>query len=99
MGSGNPNSRWVADDDKIRSHYSSSRIEDTESLISCVLFCVLGVFCLFAGLLCFMFCSSIKLSWFWWWSGFIAAFDWLLNENVDHGAKVDAANLVKAGED
>jgi hypothetical protein len=43
---------------------SSSRIEDTENLMSCVLFCVLGVFYLFAGLLCFMFCSSIELSWF-----------------------------------
>jgi len=29
MGIGNPNSGWVADDDKIQSDYSSSRIEDT----------------------------------------------------------------------
>ncbi len=65
MGSGNPNSEWVADDDKIQSDYSSSQIEDTESLMSWVLFCVLGVFCLFAGLSCLMFCSSIELCWFW----------------------------------
>lgn len=55
MGSGNPNSEWVADDDKIQSDYSSSQIEDTESLMSWVLFCVLGVFCLFAGLLHLIF--------------------------------------------
>jgi hypothetical protein len=46
MGNENPNSRWVTDDDKIQSGYSSSKSMDIESL--CFFLC-LGVVCLFAS--------------------------------------------------
>jgi hypothetical protein len=44
MGIWNPNSRWVVDDDKLWSGYSSSRSVDTQSLVSCVLFYIWVLF-------------------------------------------------------
>jgi len=59
MGNKNPNSGWVADDDKIQNSYSSSRSVDIESLMSCVLFYVWVLFvCLQVSV--FVVCSSME---------------------------------------
>jgi hypothetical protein len=52
MGNGNPNSRWVVDDDKIQTGYSSSRTMDVKSPI---FFLHLGVVLFVYRLVCLMF--------------------------------------------
>jgi hypothetical protein len=79
MGNKNPNSGWVADDEKIQNSYSSSRSADIESLMSCVLFYVWVLFvCLQVSV--FVVCSSME----WRESGFFFAWWMLFMGNVNH---------------
>ncbi len=76
-----------ANDAKIQSGYSSSRIVDAKSWCICVIFCVLGVFHLFVELyLIFVFQSN-------WIVKFVLVMEWVhsffggfLNENANHEA-------------
>jgi hypothetical protein len=54
------NGGCVAKDIKIQDNYSSWIVEGAKSLMSTIFFCVLGVFCLFVGLLCLMFAFQLS---------------------------------------
>jgi hypothetical protein len=75
MGNGNPNSRWVVDDDKIPTSYSSSRIVNIKSPIS---FLHLGVVLFVYMLVCLMFVFQ--------WNGMdelVSVMEWVLSCIVD----------------
>jgi hypothetical protein len=54
------NDRCVAKNVNIENNCSSWIVEGAKSQMSTILLCVLGVFCLFVGLLCLMFTLQLN---------------------------------------